>query len=1364
MRPRGGGGLFKREGGGRICPVSEIRLTMSNKKKEKLPSIVKEEYLELAPKGHYLSDVVVLSQAWKKSHSFIRKHSWYADFLELDSSAIDLEQRLIRWSEEIECSNFKTDDLWLVPAPKNAKWEFRPISEKPTLENLLESAFEIDPQPTFGDWYPKPKQGDKIAHEVSATIPQKLRPLAHLSIRDQTLATAVMMCLAESIETAQGDPTEKDILKVRERGIVSYGNRLHCRWSHTANARGQAHFSWGNSRTYRQYFQDYRAFLARPRRVCAELMAQLQPGRELFVVSLDIKSFFDCVDCVALLKELRRLETEYRQNIGLPDSMASDELFWERADRILQWRWRDVDHGQAELILEPGAEKLDLGLPQGLVASGFLANAYLIELDRELHRAASTASELDRGIKVLDYCRYVDDIRIVVEAQNGSYSTAQADVLRSVQKFVVEKLEVHRVRLGASKALKLSDDKSTVTPYRSISAQSNISALMDVLNAEISGTFDLESLTQAAGGLDGLLWMSDQIEDLDEPKPSRLSLAAIAMPNTDVRDDTVRRFVATRLAQLMRHRLAMTDIAAPVDRGEALSGRVTNGMILAHEFESTARKLIKCWAENPSLVLLLRCGLDLYPHPKLLAPVVEALSVKLFSAPKGLNSERQIEVRVAEYVAADLLRAGAVETGFRGEEEYPESVDILGYREDLGALARQIVTERDVSPWYLLQQAYLYLASIGDVSLAISQEKEPRELRLHKALQCAMMFKPMDSQTLIDALPMALVAQQLHPNPRRFGVWLAEGLRLTRDEDQQAKVISTVALYRPDLVMAALNSRTGRAAQWRKFVPQALIEANRKTSAKRSGKPRGTTRPLLHIMMDAENVFGQENGILMLARALLKVDGIQNHLKAGLSVADVTLTCTDWSRLHALPEDKEYLNEYLSVWPIKISETPNSLYTKPQWVEDDKAWLYGLGRILRAALTGEFDFTSRRYLVTEEVGRYSGLRSTWFQRRFGLLNYGRGLMDEPAPISPWLSGLLSTLLKWPGVEFRANSAASAETMRTPEELLVLIERRINEQRALFGVRSKTPMYVVPTDDHAPLQDRPLRIAIVQPMRPRREEFDVKDPTHWTPSILAEHRRHLAEVCRLANQKLRTWASAQSPRLGSDNGDTPLVDVVLFPELAVHSEHIFLLRRLSDKLRANIFAGLTFFHSAKLNAPINQGLWLIRTESPGHGRNIQYVWQGKRHRTKLEREMGVEGYRPHLTLVELPIGSKTRTRIAASICYDATDLDLVADLRDKSDVFLVAALNQDVQTFDNMVAALHFHMYQPVVLANSGEFGGSTAQAPLPKHERLIAHAHGNNQVTVSIFEIDPAPFKSTRPGKVVKELKTVPAGFKGRPG
>lgn len=94
-------------------------------------------------------------------------------------------------------------------------------------------------------------------------------------------------------------------------------NRLHCTCDTKPNARPRAKFSWGNSRTYRQYFQDYRTFLARPRRVCAELMPQLALRRELFVVWLDIKSFFDRVDGNALLNEMRWIEAEHRTAHGL---------------------------------------------------------------------------------------------------------------------------------------------------------------------------------------------------------------------------------------------------------------------------------------------------------------------------------------------------------------------------------------------------------------------------------------------------------------------------------------------------------------------------------------------------------------------------------------------------------------------------------------------------------------------------------------------------------------------------------------------------------------------------------------------------------------------------------------------------------------------------------------------------------------------------------------------------------------------------------------------------------------------------------------------------------------------------------------
>lgn len=164
--------------------------------------------------------------------------------------------------------------------------------------------------------------------------------------------------------------------------------------------------------------------------------------------------------------------------------------------------------------------------------------------------------------------------------------------------------------------------------------------------------------------------------------------------------------------------------------------------------------------------------------------------------------------------------------------------------------------------------------------------------------------------------------------------------------------------------------------------------------------------------------------------------------------------------------------------------------------------------------------------------------------------------------------------------------------------------------------------MIPTSDGTTLVDRPLRVAIVQTLRPRMEDFDTKDPTHWTPAMLSQHRRHLAQVCRLAHAKLRAWVSSRPLKDGEDEDSN--IDVIIFPELAVHPEHVFFLRRLSDMLKANIFTGLTFMHSSKCGGPINQGLWLIRTDAPDQGRNIQYVWQGKLHPMKLEQQMGLKG--------------------------------------------------------------------------------------------------------------------------------------------
>ena len=49
------------------------------------------------------------------------------------------------------------------------------------------------------------------------------------------------------------------------------------------------------------------------------------------------------------------------------------------------------------------------------------------------------------------------------------------------------------------------------------------------------------------------------------------------------------------------------------------------------------------------------------------------------------------------------------------------------------------------------------------------------------------------------------------------------------------------------------------------------------------------------------------------------------------------------------------------------------------------AWAYRLGRLLRSAIIGESDFTTRFFPVREEqLDRYRGLQSSWYKRRMGL--------------------------------------------------------------------------------------------------------------------------------------------------------------------------------------------------------------------------------------------------------------------------------------------------------------------------------------------------------------------------------------------
>jgi hypothetical protein len=193
----------------------------------------------LTPRLDLLAQEYVLVQAWKKTARYIRYHNWYSDTLELDRTAVILPRFLTELAQQLAAADqWVNDPLRIVPAPKSQQWRVIPNTRR---------------------WEPL-QRGNKAA---------KLRPLAHVTLRDQVAATAVMLCLADRIETLQGDPRTSISNADNRRHVLSYGNRLFCDASGT-----QLRHRWGSAKLYRAYYQDYRTFLQRPDTVAATIDAQ----------------------------------------------------------------------------------------------------------------------------------------------------------------------------------------------------------------------------------------------------------------------------------------------------------------------------------------------------------------------------------------------------------------------------------------------------------------------------------------------------------------------------------------------------------------------------------------------------------------------------------------------------------------------------------------------------------------------------------------------------------------------------------------------------------------------------------------------------------------------------------------------------------------------------------------------------------------------------------------------------------------------------------------------------------------------------------------------------------------------------------
>lgn len=1224
--------------------------------------LINEKYRALKPTVDYLTDEVVIAQAWKKTHSYIRSFNWYADTLELDTSALCIEENAKIWAQELE-DNKSISELELVPAAKSEHWT---ISKR--------------------GWQPLDARGKKIP----------LRPLAHIQVRDQTWATAVMMCLADAVETAQGDCSEPNFEKARSKGIYSYGNRLLCDW----NKDGKAWFRWGNSEVYRKFFTDYQNFLKRPLVLGREVANVTAGNEEVFIVNLDLSKFYNTIDIELLIERLIKISNQFH-NSEKPESQ-----FWNRVRAVFGWKWREEDESRAKEI---GFKQKDiaLGLPQGLVSSGFFANAYLNEFDKEIGRRLGDALNAKSNIVLHDYCRYVDDIRLVVSAESDAVSV----VKETVNKFIDDKLKSF-----GGKKLELNFEKTKINVRSDLDNDRSMSNRVKLIQSDLSGPSDRDSIESISGILENLLSVEPEtLGFLNDDIPDS-PLLAIANFDHDVRPDTLKRFAANRLESIVKSKRKMTY------EGDELEFRKSEA-----ENELLAKKLIYAWMKDPSLGLVLRKALEIFPDEDLFEPVIEAVFARSsFSIESGKSD--LVTAWMMDYLLADLFRCASDFNGYFQVVDYPSFLKPFSVIELLVKYAQKVIAADSINHDFVVRQALMLLAVVNKPVLK-DFEEDTIQVELHKILA--------NSNLNFSAKRAALyeVAGQITGNFDTYAALLLEAITSESANDARDR-----------LEVFAKRGGPFWSAIWRQ------LKKKKKTSITNffkwaeplsSSLPKPRKQILSKVISSELNGFRIEHGVLKLALGLLQlVDDKPDIIESSPSGISVDIGGAKWNEIWQTNVDR------VDCKPKVCKRDPR--FAIPDWIDNeadsDKGVLYWIGCLLRAAVLGGADYTGTLW-KEGKTNTYKGLRSNWYKRRMGMIHSPEALVGEFSTVSDWFSDLLMRCLQWPGFESTFVKSNDVNRIDSLESFRECLEGRLSKLNSLICETSSLP--AIPTEVKRPQNDdRGFRIVTVQQIVPKTTDFSASDVELNNPKIRAKHRAHLAAICRLTIRTLEAKRIADS-----ENSDCS-ADLIVFPEVSVHIDDQDLIKRLADKTKAIVFAGLVFKdHHGKL---VNIGRWFI-PDYRESGRHWILRDQGKQHMTANEVSLGISSFRPCQHILEIKGHNEGPFNISAAICYDATDINLAADLRDKTELFVVSAHNRDVTTFDNMASALQWHMYQHVVICNIGEFGGSTIQAPYKQqYDRLISHVHGTGQISINMADIDLAAFK--RKVKKYKEVKAKPAG------
>lgn len=183
-----------------------------------------------------------------------------------------------------------------------------------------------------------------------------------------------------------------------------------------------------------------------------------------------------------------------------------------------------------------------------------------------------------------------------------------------------------------------------------------------------------------------------------------------------------------------------------------------------------------------------------------------------------------------------------------------------------------------------------------------------------------------------------------------------------------------------------------------------------------------------------------------------------------------------------------------------------------------------------------------------------------------------------------------------------------------------------------------------------------------------------------------HRRHLSAALAAVRSSLalRETHKRMEGRL----------DWLILPELSVHPDdvqtHLIPFARAHKTI---ILEGLNYENLVHGKPLVNSAIWVLPIQDPVRGVQIITRRQVKQNLAPNEKKCESSGllrsFRPCQWLIGCDWSADQADDLlwlTAGICFDATDLQLGADLKNRSDVFAIPAMNKDGNTFDNMAIA------------------------------------------------------------------------------